>query len=317
VAGLIVLAVYGYFIRPRLGAVQWVPYAYSGGQVPISDHENMVRLGWYLTPLGIWLGVLGLALIVWRERWRHIWFPLSLALLATLLYLYRMLNNPHHIYTMRRYVPLVIPLFTLAAAYTLVWLWRYRSRRPAAQTASDRPIHGGTLASWTPMRFAALVLAVMLILWLGYQDRAVLPQVDLAGLVGQVSDLAAGIDPHGVVIFDDPAPVGAGALIGTPLQYLFGLSVFDLQVGWRPAGLDAALLLGRDQGRPVYLLAKPGGKALAALADAGLQARWQRQVIIDVPVLEQVYDHFPTAVNRLTIPLDVYQVTGGADGGVP
>jgi hypothetical protein len=209
-----------------------------------------------------------------------------------------MLNNPHHIYTMRRYVPLVIPLFALAAAYALVWLWR-------RQTADGR--------RQTAFRFAAVALSLALIFWLGYQDRAVLPQVEYAGLIGQVSELAAAMSPGSVVVFDDPAPVGSGAMIGTPLQYLFGLSVFDLQVGWSRAGLEAAVQLGLEQGRPVYLLARPGGEAVNALAEAGLRIEPQRQVTIDAPTLEQSYDHFPTAINRFVISLDLYRVVGASD----
>lgn len=312
VIGLIGLAAYGYFIRPRLGTVKLVPYAYGATQVPLSDHENMVRLGWYLTPLGIWLGVAGLALIAWRERWRRLWLPLGLAFLATLLYLYRMLNNPHHIYTMRRYVPLVIPLFMLGAAYALVWLW---GRRTAdAPSPFPSPVRGGGERGEKFLRpSSSILLGLVLMLGLGYQSRVVLTHVEYAGLIGQVSELAAAVGPGSVVVFDDPAPVGSGALLGTPLEYLFGLTVFDLQVGWSQAGLERAVRLGLEGGRPVVLLARPGGEAVNALAQAGLQTSWQRRVTVDVPILEQSYDHFPTATIRLTLSLDLYHVTGPSD----
>jgi len=309
VIGLIGLAVYGYCIRPRLGAVKLVPYAYGATQVPISDHENMVRLGWYLTPLGIWLGVAGQALIAWRERWRRLWLPLGLALLATLLYLYRMLNNPHHIYTMRRYVPLVIPLFMLGAAYALVWLWDGRKTNPSPPLLGEGKGEGCLHL----LSLSSVLLGLALILWIGYQGRVVLPHVEYAGLIGQVSDLAAAVGPGSVVVFDDPAPVGSGALLGTPLEYLFGLTVFDLQVGWSQAGLERAVRWGLEAGRPVVLLARPGGGATGALAQAGLQLTWQRRVTVDVLTLEQSYDHFPTAINRFALSLDLYQVTDRSD----
>lgn len=310
VIGLIGLAVYGYFIRPRLGAVKLVPYAYSATQVPISDHENMVRLGWYLTPLGIWLGVAGLALIAWRERWRRLWLPLGLALLATLLYLYRMLNNPHHIYTMRRYVPLVIPLFMLGAAYVLVWLWNRRRTEDGGRRPSTLRLPSSVLRL---LSLSSVLLGLALILWMGYQGRVVLPHVEYAGLIGQMNDLAAAVGPGSVVVFDDPAPVGSGALLGTPLEYLFGLTVFDLQVGWSQAGLERVVRWGLEAGRPVVLLARPGGGAAGALAQAGLQPTRQRRVTVDVPTLEQSYDHFPTAIHRFALSLDLYQVTDRSD----
>lgn len=312
VMGLIGLAIYGYFIRPALGTVKMVPYAYGATQVPISDHENMVRLGWYLTPLGLWLGVAGLAMIGWRERWQRLWLPLGLALLATLLYLYRMLNNPHHIYTMRRYVPLVIPLFMLGAAYALVWLWNRRKTNPSPHSP---PLLREGKGEGVPrlLSLSSVLLGLALILGLGYQSRVVLPHVEYAGLIGQMSDLAAAIGPGSVVMFDDPAPVGSGAVIGTPLEYLFGLTVFDLQVSWSRAGLERAVQWGLEAGRPVVLLARPGGEAADALAQAGLQVTWQRRVTIDVPTLEQSYDHFPTVINRFVLSLDLYQVAAPSD----
>jgi hypothetical protein len=242
-----------------------------------------------------------MALIARRERWPRIWLPLGLALLAALVYLYRMLNNPHHIYTMRRYVPLVIPLFALAMAYALIWLWRRQTTDDRRRTTDN---HNGSVVG----RLSSVVLSVVLVLWLGYQDRVVLPHVEYAGLISQVGEVAHTMAPQSIVVFDDPAPVGSGALLGTPLQYLFGLSVFDLQAGWSQRALDGVVRLGREQGRPVYLLARPDGAAKDVLAQAGVSLAWLRRVTIDVPVLEQSYVDFPTAINRFTLELDLYQV---------
>jgi hypothetical protein len=162
-------------------------------------------------------------------------------------------------------------------------------------------------------RSSSVILALALVGWLSYQDRAVLPHVEYAGVIGQVSGLASEIGPEGVVVFDDPAPVGSGAILGMPLQYLYGLSVFDLQPGWAREGLDAAIRLGLEQGRPVYLLARPDGGAANTLAAAGVQLGPPRRVTIDAPVLEQSYTHFPTAVNRFVVALDLYPVTAEPD----
>ncbi|MER3457323.1 MAG: hypothetical protein C4309_00420, partial [Chloroflexota bacterium] len=99
--------------------------------------------------------------IAWRERWRRLWLPLGLALLATLLYLYRMLNNPHHIYTMRRYVPLVIPLFMLGAAYALVWLWDGRKTNPSPPLLGEGKGEGCLHL----LSLSSVLLGLALILW--------------------------------------------------------------------------------------------------------------------------------------------------------
>ena len=80
----------------------------------------MVRLGWYLSPLGLLLGVVGCALLVHERTSERTWAILGVGLFFTVLYTYKTYNNPHHIYVMRRYVPAAFPMLTLGAAYVLI-----------------------------------------------------------------------------------------------------------------------------------------------------------------------------------------------------
>ena len=94
VALLALLAIYGYFIRPQLGAPALVDYWYAQVQIPISDHENLVRLGWYLTPLGIVLATAGFGVLIMYGPWRFLWPWAIIGGVFTFLYLFAILNNP-------------------------------------------------------------------------------------------------------------------------------------------------------------------------------------------------------------------------------
>jgi hypothetical protein len=84
---------------------------------------NLVRLGWYLSPLGIALAIAGLALMVYRINSTS-WLFLVIAALASLVFLRLTYgtSDQHYIYIMRRYVPHVYPAFVIGIAYAIARL---------------------------------------------------------------------------------------------------------------------------------------------------------------------------------------------------
>ncbi len=239
--GLIVLlAVYAWFIRPHVGGpVVTSPYWYGGGEIPALDRENLVRLGWYLAPPGIWLAVAGMGLLMWQWD-RRTAALLGVGLFFSLLYLWRIQANPHQIYAMRRYVPVVMPFFIVTAAYLLGWLYE---RRHAA------------------LKWSGPVLAALWLGGLAWSARGLVSQVDYHGLTPQIEQFNAALGPRSVLIFNDPAPVGLGDLVGTPLQFLYGHAAFTLR---NPDMLDTACFKQTIQnwqadGYRVYWVSMPGG----------------------------------------------------------
>jgi hypothetical protein len=84
---------------------------------------NLVRLGWYLSPLGIALALAGLALMVYRINATS-WLFLVIAAIASVVFLRLTYgtSDQHYIYIMRRYVPHVYPAFAIGIAYAIVRL---------------------------------------------------------------------------------------------------------------------------------------------------------------------------------------------------
>ena len=272
--GLVVLAAYAYFIRPlSADPTKQFNYWYANSTIPDVEPLNMVRLGWYLSPLGLLLSVIGGALLVRERTSGRTWILLGVGLFFTVLYTYNTYNNPHHIYVMRRYVPAAFPMLVLGAAY-----------------AVDR------LADWRPPigRVGAIGLGAVTIGLLINAGRVSNSQIDYAGGIDQYRAFAQQIPADAIVLFDDRSVVGATALFGTPLAYLDQHTVLDVQEDRiNNDRLDALAKEWLAAGRSIVIVGGPE-------ASNQLCARWQCRSLstahFDWKQLESSYEHFPAAV---------------------
>ncbi len=285
----VVAALYAYFIRPQQADLSagWENW-YSGGMIPTVEPYNLVRLGWYLSPLGIALAVLGVWWMLRRELSRQTALFLGVGLFFSFLYIQNSRNNPHHIYVMRRYVPAVIPAFTIAAAYAVGRGWRRRNH-------------------WRRLALAAAAVQVGLLLYAG---RVIWRQTDYHGLVDQLTPWVESIPSDAVVLFNDDLPVSIGATIGTPLRYLFNRTVFDLQEEYvTPEVLGSLISHWQAQNRPILLAVGPNSvrEPFVRWTLAPSTGLW-----LDSKVLENTYFHFPQEIWHATTTLEVYEIRPGA-----
>jgi hypothetical protein len=287
---LAAVAVFGYFVRPYLGEIKTSAYWYGGGTLPNLDRENLVRLGWYLGPASIALGVAGMCWMLIKEANRRTAFLLGTGLFFSLLYLWRIQANPHQIYAMRRYVPVVLPFFTITAAYLVHWLF----------------VNLRDKMRW----FVGIGLTLVWFSGILLSARGFVSQVDYGGLINQLDRFNAELPPHSVLIFGDAAPVGIGDMLGTPLRFLYGHDVFTLRESGTLNGERFAGVIRDWQraGRRVYWIGMPGGPPWpVASPSPGAAINYQ----IAVTILEHTYDHKPTALigERWLVPLA--EVSGG------
>jgi hypothetical protein len=279
-AGLILVVVvwslYNWFVRPYLGEISFWNDPYSTAALPQLNHENLIRLGWYLSPVGIWLGVAGIGLLIWQVD-RKTAVMLSISLFIALIYLTNIRANPHQIYAMRRYVPAVMPIFIMGGA---CFLGRLAARKKI----------------W--LSGTALVLALAWLGGFGWLARGFISQVDYQGILPQFSQFDDQIAPGSILIFNDPAPVGQGDFIGTPLRFLKEYNVLTLR---DPGALDEQLFSQtvrqwQAQGYAVYWLNVPGGfewpSSDLTLSEAGAYD-------IQTKALEGAYFNRPSQLNTL------------------
>ncbi len=248
----------------------------------------MVRLGWYLTPLGLILATAGTWLVLRRRVTPSIGLLMGVGIFFSVLFIGNSRNNPHQIYVMRRYVPMVIPFLVTMAAYALDQLSRRGSRR----------------------RLASAGVTVLLAGWLFRAAWLEVVHVEYDGLIAQTDALAADLGPPpAIILVNDDLPVSTGALLGTPLNYLYGYSVFDLQEEYAsPSTLAAQVDRWRAAGRRVVLAEGPD-------AVPGLFSDLPQEPLVDFhatyPVLEVSYEHKPQVVWDQTLDVSFFEVVGG------
>jgi hypothetical protein len=293
IGSVLAFALYGWFFRPALGVTFMRPDIFSGGEIPVTNHENWPRLGWYLTPLGVWLGVFGSCLLLWRVNHRTA-LTLAIGFLFMGLYLWNISANPHQVYVMRRYVPAVVPFLTLSSAYLLS-----RGIAPLIGKKSTRP--GNLKEAASPLLSAAITLV-----WLGglfWSARGFVSQVDHDGLTGQLDDLAGRLPSGAVLLFNDQSPVSQGDIVGTPLKFFYGHDVFTLrQADVDPALIAEAVTMWQNSNRQIVWIGDP-----SRLEELGFDYHTET-VKLETQRLESSYVRKPQNLVTNTVILDLHFV---------
>ncbi|MBU6334173.1 MAG: hypothetical protein KGS47_07180 [Chloroflexi bacterium] len=325
VLAIVVLASYGYLIRPRIldaATLAALPGCLAPAQLtqptdaclrlqgyigaPIAAPAelrpvygiplaNMVRVGWYLSPLGVVAGVAGFALWWWRGLRRDSWLFLVLALVVGIFYIRQTYGagDQHYIYILRRYMVLVYPAFALAGAYALVAL--------AGSGRVRRLLAAGALLA---------LLAFLLV-----TNQPIYRHREYAGAIAQLADIAARFDDQSVILFrsggrDTPD------LVTTPLTYLYGRDALAIK-STRPDAYAVPLAryvrAWQAAGRTVYLAAGPSG----GLALPGQRLEPAGQIQLTLREFEQLTDQKPRNSYDATLAFAVYRLVPGTPVAPP
>ncbi len=307
---------------------------------------NLVRLGWYLSPLGVVLAIGGLALMVYRINSTS-WMFLVIAAIASVVFLRLTYgtSDQHYIYIMRRYVPHIYPAFAIGIAYAIVHLapdlrscaglvrsiaWKvHRNISPGQQHPAAPDIEHSTSnverstfnVQHPGSNLVRVLLTVALVLFLVVTGRPIYRHTEYAGAITQIGAMAAQLEPGAIVLMRGGAPSYAQArdipdLLATPLTFAFGIDAFALKSrdpGQYAPQLSRYIRHWHDQGRPVYLAVSAGG-ALPL-------PRWRLELVgrflFDLPEYEQPTDHKPSAVQRFTLDFALYRLTPGETAEAP
>ena len=240
-----------YLIRPgiirpgNLGAIT----GYIGAPVPTGTASALVTLGWYLSPLGMILAGVGLALLLLRDFEERAAALLCLTAPFALLYLTGTYTQGGYIYSLRRFMPIVLPLLAILSAYAALRLG------PTLAAALRRP------RLIRPFGALGLVAATVLILFLGYTNARLIAHREYAGVLDMTAALAARFGPDDIVIFSGPRD--ETPKLATPLEYLFGRESWTITTN-NPNGkdLDAWITAQEAAGRRVHVLMSAGGGKL-------------------------------------------------------
>jgi hypothetical protein len=261
--------------------------SYIGAPVDQGPKYNLLRIGWYLSPLGIAVGGLGLLRLVWGKLNAATGLFFGSLLVVGFLFIQETYTEAHYIYTMRRYVPLILPAFVMGMAWVCQLLWSRLRPRPFGLAA-------------------AAVLAVGIGVFFIYTSRVVLPHIEEQGAISQLSTLAARFPPNSVVLFsnerDEPN------VVSTPLQFVYGIESFVVNRGYPQVSndiLQGVVQRWQSQGYKVWvMMGANGGK----LHFPNLSLRPEGSWSYDGPEFEQLYFQKPTNVSSAYLPWGIYSV---------
>ncbi len=220
-AGSLVLTFgfYHYFARPRFGVGH--------------DILNLRSLAWLYSPAALLLCLTAFFLPIRKKMTRNEAVLLVAGGVTTIILLQHKYIQPFYMWAYRRYVPLVIPWFSILLAYTLTqaagWLRRFKLQ--------------------------LLPYAVFLVVlgWQVYQARVIIQVQEHRGLPEHVERVAEALQEADFVVIDHWT-------LATPLRIAYGLPVYQLStepepvVAERQSALHGLLLEKLHAGQVVYFV---------------------------------------------------------------
>ena len=296
-AAIVVVAIYGWYVRPLdpWGTVAAAP----------ADTQKFVRntaqwfprLGWYLPPLAILLGIVGYIVALRRLRDAAAALLMAVVALEALLVMAEPRISPDFPWAARRWLPIVIPGAVLFSSLLSSWLagrvtdWRCALREPSRLA----PV-------LTPLALAFVVVTASV-----GASRPLIGLREYAGSPGLVSSIAASVDPRGVVIFDDDL---VGWRLSAPVEFFGGRTSFVLfndQVN--DDRLRGPLAEWAAAGRPVYWLRLRDPNDQRPFEQWGRvwhpQARWRTGLLEADSTMETP----PSGARPFDVPITLYRAT--------
>ncbi len=281
-----------------------------------NSQANLVRVGWYLSPLGIGLGALGLVLLtvrMQREAAVASWLFVCVALIN--LYFFGKqtygTSDQHYIYILRRYVPVVYPALCVAMAYVLTRGWKSGNKRARdGVPLASRPIHH---SNFKP--FLSLALLLALTLFNLFTNQKIYTHTEYATALQQLGLIAQRFGPNDVLLLRGGAPGSARDIpdnLATPLTYAYGLNALTVKSD-QPAKYADQLARYVEQwhteGRQVYMLLSASG----ALDLPGYTLQSQGKAEIRLREFEQPTSQKPTNIQDFSLDFHIYKLVPAAE----
>ena len=274
--------------RPIAQDVPTTWESYIGAPVDEGGRFNLLRIGWYLSPVGIIVGLAGL--LRWMASRLNAATGLFFAalLILSFVFIQETYTDAHYIYTMRRYISVILPAFIIGFAWACQFLWsRLRPR------ALGLALGGG--------------LALALALFFGYTSRVVVANVEESSAVGQLTEMAERFTGEkSVLLFsnerDEPF------VVATPLQYIFGIDSFVVNRSYPSVQndvIEGIVTRWQKQGYKVWvIMGANGGK----LQFDSLSLKEEGSWTYNVREFEQLYNQKPSNFYDVYLPWGIYSV---------
>jgi hypothetical protein len=278
-----------------------------------NSQANLVRVGWYTSPLGIALGFAGLALL-WRRLTPGSFMVLAVSLLAGFVFIRVTYgtSDQHYIYILRRYIPQVYPALALACAVALATLL------PNAKCNMQKGAPSGRALAFCMLHFA---FAAVLVAFLAFTGLPIFRHTEYGGAVTQVAGIAARFEPGDVLLMRGGAPTFAEArdlpdVLATPLRFIHGVDAFTVksrEPGRYAADLARYVREWQARGKRVFLAAGASG----ALQLPGLALEPAGTIEVSLDEFEQLTNQKPRNVQNFALSFALYRVVPADQAAAP
>ncbi len=291
---------YGYFLRPWMASgddLLALPPPHQG-MIRFYDELNLVRLGWYLSPLGLFLAYVGSILAVRQVVLkRQIGPALFLLVLGVFLlfYGYKSRAFPDNYWVIRRYAELVIPGLLILAALAVQ---RLHQMATAAMARSG-------LRRFL-LRTCSLGLLAILVTWKTVMAWPFLREAELGATLTQMGALADRMVDADVILFEYGS---AQQFFVGPLKHVFRQSVFPLAHS-KPDSAAFERVVGEfmAQGKRVFVVAC---EEQTSLRSSKFLFKPKERFYFSSRLVEQTYERLPKGMQGVRYSLQIYEVEPG------
>ncbi len=324
----------------------WSLSSYIGAPTTEGSERNLLRLGWYFSPVGMLLVFFGLAWLLWRRLDSKIGFMLAVMGGITLIFLDTNYTQESYIYSLRRYLVVTVPVFSIFMAVVLFetipeigsWLssvWSKRRRiayaRPAGSAGNsmafavmpvevepavtrgpaiqeNRLTNTGKAPRWSSFLGAALTLAlVVFMVWTGKTVYG----LSEYGATAEQPGLIAQFDELAARFGPKDMLLFAGdrdpdGKIATPLTYIYGHPGFVLTDAVKNDEVADLISHWEGQGYHVKAMLGPNG---GRFAPTGYELKFESAVTIRLHQFEQLSIQKPYGVQLNTLSYAIYDLT--------
>lgn len=193
---ILLLGIYGYFIRPNV--------------VHSKDAANFVQLGWFLSPVGLLVGMIGILRLTYKDLSRDRLLFYLITLMVSIFFLAQKMVHPTYMWAIRRFVPVVIPAAVILISYAVLDVFP-RFGRPGKVVG---------------IGCACFIVGFSLI-----RGKHIIRHRDYPGVIDFCNELEKSFDKDDILICD-------GYWLATPLQYIYGKNTLQISDQHRPEAVE-------------------------------------------------------------------------------
>lgn len=280
---VVVAFVYMYFIRPKTTS----PHMHVFGTVRTYREESLIRLGWYVSQAGIWIGLVGFLLFINKRMEDYHLFFMLLVLLNFTVFLYDPKIYPDHFWAVRRFVPFIIPAYMVFIAYLIY-------------------ISGRVQLKWKKIKVVSLGLIIGLAISYTMTAYPFLLHTEYGGAGEGMDRLAERFDTRDIIIATDTNYTAR--LVGTPLDIIYDKNVLPLRDEYDVENLERFVANKRDRGYNVYFLSNS--------SDEYVECRNHYFDYIDTVSIktrnaETSFEHIPKDIYTKDLSVNIYRFLPG------